>query len=423
MRRLFFAAVVVLVALSLAKSSHGENWPQYRGPTGQGQTAETGLPTTWGGKDHENILWKSPLPHTETKAKPDLNQSSPIVWGPHVFVMTCSWPEKATQKEPPEQHVTCYQLADGKQLWDQVVPPGPWLLTDLRGGYGAPTPATDGERVYAAFGTAMLAALNAKDGKILWHQDFPNYKDIDVAFASSPILYEDTVLMLCDKNNKNSSLTAYDRKTGLVKWEQKRPKQVYGHTTPVLVKIGGKPTLLIAASNELQGIDPSNGETIWTCNVKCDVASPVYDGKLVYIDSGRGGPGIAVEPTGTGDITSAIKWKVANIPEALGSPVISGEWLYRLHNPTVVRCFNLESGKEAFSKRLDGVSNQASPFATPEGLVYFASSGKSYVLKAGPTLDIVATNELDDPSSASAAVSGGKIVLKGAKYLWCIGKK
>ena len=300
----------------------------------------------------------------------------------------------------------------------------PWLLTDLRGGYCAPTPCTDGERLYVAFGSATIAALNCADGKLLWRHDFANYKDIDVAFASSTILYQDTVLLLCDKNNKASTLTAFDRKSGEVKWEQKRPTVVFDHTTPVLLKVKDRPQLLIAASNALQAADPASGEILWSCQAKGDVPSPVYDGKLVYTDSGRGGPGYAVDPTGVGDVTkSHIKWKIANIPEGLSSPVISGEWLYRMHNPGVVRCINMATGEEAYSQRLDGASTQASPFATADGFVYFASAGKTFVLKSGPKYEVVATNDLNDGSSASAAVANGKIYLKGRANLWCVGKK
>ena len=121
------------VALLLAVNSHAADWPQFRGPTGLGYTDEKNLPLTWNAKTGENIVWKSPLP------KSDNPYSSPIVWGDRVFV-TC------VVNNPLEHHVLCFQRADGKQLWDTTLPPGPWLLKDLRGGYGAPTPCTDGDR-------------------------------------------------------------------------------------------------------------------------------------------------------------------------------------------------------------------------------------------------------------------------------------
>ncbi len=407
-----------------ARVACAENWPQFRGPTGQGQSSEQGLPTTWGGKNDENILWKTPLPHVKPDAKPDLNQSSPIVWDERIFVTTCCWPDKNSQKDFPEQHLTCYSIAEGKQLWDVLVAPGPWRLSDLRGGYGAPTPTTDGERVYVAFGSAMIAAFKVADGQLVWKHDLDKYEHFDVAFATSPIIYQDTILLLCDRNNKASSLLSLDCRTGEVKWEKERPTVAFDHTTPILFSVQGKSQLLIGASNALQAADPTTGEILWSCRAKGDVPTPVYDGKLIYIDSGRGGPGYAVDPTGTGDVSAThVRWKVAQIPEGLSSPVIAGEWLYRLHNPGVVRCLNMTTGEEAFTQRLEGVSTHASPFTTADGLVYIASAGKSYVLKSGPKYELIATNDLNDGTSASPAVAQGKIIFKGAKYLYGVGKK
>ena len=129
-------------------------------------------------------------------------------------------------------------------------------------------------------------------GKELWHRDFEDYKNIDVCFASSPILYRDTVILLCDKNNKAARLTAYDVASGAIRWEKKRPTVVYGHTTPVIVNVGGKPQMLIAASNALQSINPDDGEMIWWVDTVGDVPTPVFHNGLVYTDSGRGSPGI-----------------------------------------------------------------------------------------------------------------------------------
>jgi outer membrane protein assembly factor BamB len=192
----------------------------------------------------------------------------------------------------------------------------------------------------------------------------------------------------------------------------------------VLVKIKDKPQLLIAASNALQGVDPASGKVLWWCDAAGDTVSPMYSGGLVYCDSGRGGIGVAVDPTGAGDVTKThLKWNVPRVPEGFGSPVILGEYVYRVHNPGILKCWKLDTGEQVLNERLNGVSTAASPFTTPEGRIYFASAGKSFVLKAGPTLEILATNDLGDASQASPAVSDGKIILKGGKFLYCIGKR
>ncbi len=411
-----------LIVLSLATSAAwAEDWPQYRGPTGMGISKDTNLPLTWGGKNNENVLWKVPLPGTTAKGKPDHNQSSPIIWKDRVFVTTSFWPEGRDQKEFPEHHVTCYQLSDGKQLWDTLVPPGTWKLTDLRGGYTAPTPCTDGERVYVVFGSSTLAALDF-DGKISWQNEIPDWKDFDVAIASSPVLHDGKLILLADRNGKKGTLTAFDPKTGKSLWEQKRTTP-FSHTTPTFAQHDGKPLMLIGASGELQGLDPTTGDRIWWVKTPGDVTSPIYTNGYVYTDSGRGGQGVFVDVNGKGDITATnVKWKLNNIPEALSSPVILGDYLYRLHNPTTLKCVEIKTGKVAYQEALAGVSGSASPIATKDR-VYFASAGKTYVLAPGDKFDVLAVNDLGEPSAASAAVSAGRFVLKGNKHLFCVGTK
>ncbi len=338
-----------------------------------------------------------------------------------MFVTASYWPGKADPAKRPEHRVACYRASDGKQLWDVPVPPGPWQFTDLRGGYSAPTPAVDSDGVYVAFGSSVLAALDHA-GAILWRKEIVPYK-FDVAFAASPVLFEGTVLLQCDQLDRESRLIAFDCKTGDVKWEEKRPKVGFAHSTPTLANIGGKPQLLVSASNALQGLDPRSGSILWTCDAKGDTVSPVLAGGLVYCDSGRGGPGVAVDPTGEGNVTKThLKWTIKSVKEGYGSPVVSGEFLYRLSNPDIVACIRHATGEVVYTERMPGVSASSSPVAA-DGRIYFASAGKSYVVKAGAAFDILATNDLGDGGPASPAVADGKIYLKGRKSLFCIGTK
>jgi outer membrane protein assembly factor BamB len=412
-----------MALLLFASPVCAEDWPSWRGPTGMGITTVKDLPLTWGGKDQANVFWKSPLPGIDGKTKFDHNQSSPIVCNGRVFLIMVFWPEGTPQSEFPEHHVACYDT-DGKQLWNTKVPPGPWLLKDLRGGYSAPTPCSDGERVYALFGSSELVALDF-DGKLVWRTEITPYA-WDVAIGGSPILYKDNILVLADGTQpKISRLIAFDKKSGAVKWEQKRPTSNFNHSTPVLAEVKGKTQLLVSSSNALQGLDPDDGSVIWWANNGGDVPTPVLGKGLVYSENGRGGPGIAVEPTGTGDVTkSLVKWKTAPVPEGYSSPIIAGDYVYRVHQPGILKCWHLTDGALTYSERLpNGVDHSASPFVTPEGRIYFAGAGVSAVIASGPKYEVLATNELGDASRASAAVAGGRIYLKGGKYLWCIGKK
>jgi outer membrane protein assembly factor BamB len=275
--------------------------------------------------------------------------------------------------------------------------------------------------VYVVFGSSVLAAIDW-DGRLVWSKELPDWKSFDVAIASSPILYRGQLLVLADRNNQKSTLTAYDPATGRVLWEKKRPAGAFDHTTPVIVEHAGRATMLVHASGELQALDPANGEPLWWCKTPGDVTSPVFTKGLVYSDSGRGGPGLLVAADGKGDVTAThVKWKIGQIPEGLSSPIIVGHHLYRVHNPGVLRCVALDTGKQAFAERLSGISVASSPVATPDGRIYFASGGKSFVVQAGPKFELLATNDLGDPNSASPAVSGGRMILKGQRHLYCVG--
>ncbi|MEO8350260.1 MAG: PQQ-binding-like beta-propeller repeat protein [Chthoniobacteraceae bacterium] len=399
------AFLLFLFAIAVCRG----DWPQFRGLSGTGTTDESDLPLTWNGETGENIVWRAPLP------KSDNAYSSPIVAGGRVFV-TCA------TNDPITHRVLCFAAADGRQLWERAVEPGPLVLTDLRGGYGAPTPCAAGGRVFVVFGSAVLAALDF-EGKILWRKEIANHA-FDVALGSSPIPFKDTIILDCDQTGQTSSIIAFDQASGKIRWDAKRPDTGFAHSTPVIVEIAGRPQMLVSASGAIQGIDPENGTILWWCAAQGDASSPAFASGLVFSDSGRGGKAVCVDPTGAGDVTGThLKWTFPQIPEGLSSAVIATARVWRTHNPEILKCIRLDTGKLEFQERLPGISTWASPFTTPDGRIYFASAGRSYVLRAGPKLEVLATNEIGDESRASAAVSDGRIFLRGQKNLYCIGKK
>jgi outer membrane protein assembly factor BamB len=419
-----------LLALALLGSPWvvraADNWPQFRGPTGFGYTEEKNLPVKWGGPNRENVLWQAPLVGQ--------GHASPVVWGDAVFVCTVFWPANVTARERvvPEHHVLCYHAASGKLLWDTVVPPGPWLRTDFRsgpgGGYAAPTPATDGKLVYCVFGSAVMAALDFQ-GKIVWRKEIIPYS-FDVTIGSSPILYQDTLILFCAMAKaSDSAVIAFDRSNGEVKWRQKFPDMAFGHSTPIIIQVKDQPQMLVLASgmgmkdNALRSLHPADGRVLWWCRGGGDASSPAYGSGLVYFDSGRGGPGTAVDPTGSGDVSKThIRWTVGQVPEAIGSPIIVGEHVYRLHSPGIVKCWETATGKERYAERLAGLSSTwASPIADPNGRLYFANAGKSYVLQAGPEFRVLAVNDLEDGSHPSPAAARNRLYLLGQKNLYCVG--
>lgn len=408
-----------------AAACRGEDWPRFRGPTGLGYTEDRNLPVTWGGKDNKNGLWKAPL-----KGQ---GHASPIVCRNLVFVCTAYWPPTVSERQKviPEHHVTCYRATDGKMLWDRLVPPGPWLRTDFRSGpggdYAAATPATDGKLVYCAFGSSVIAALDYQ-GEIVWRKEIVPYT-FDVTLGSSPVLYENTVILFCAMSKSaDSKVLAFAKTTGQVAWEQKLPDTSFGHSTPVIIQVNGKPQLLLLASgmqvtgNALQSLNPANGERLWWCRGAGDTATPAYASGLIYFDSGRGGPGMAVDPSGSGDVSKThVRWTVNQVPEGLGSPIIVDRYVYRLHTPGILKCWELATGRLVYTERLEGISTTwASPIADPKRRLFFANAGKSYVIKTGPEYRVLAVNDLADGNHPSPAVANGRLFLVGMKNLYCI---
>ena len=424
-----FAARVIpaLLIAVVAAAVRAEDWPNFRGPTGMGLSASKGLPLTWGGPKAENVLWKAPLLTTDDKVRHDMNQASPIVSGGLAFVTMSYWPSTATTKDFPEHHVIAFDAATGKRLWDTAVEHGPWLLNDLRGGYTAPTPAADAKHVYVLFGSAVVAALDRK-GAVVWRKDIKPHA-FDVAIGTSPVLYRDTLLVICEMST-GSRLIAFDTATGDIKWSRDRKGSDWTHSTPVSAKIGGKDQLLVAAAQALQGLDLATGEILWFARLPDqpktrigDAPSPVYGAGVVYIDSGRGGPGIAVDPTGSGDVTAThVKWKAPNIAgDSLSSAVIVGDYLYRLQAQGILKCYKLPEGELQYSERLQEALAAVSPVATADDRIYLASGGKSYVVRSGPTFEILGSSTLSDPSNASPAIANNRLFVRGKTNLYCIG--
>lgn len=422
-RAIWFALFLMLAFPGVSRAG---DWPGWRGPTGLGYTDEKSLPLAWNGKSGQNVLWKSLL-HGGAKNNPEFSSpgwSSPIICGGRIFLTTATWPLGLSEKERrasiAEHHVLCFRVDNGKELWDTVVPAGKIVVNNFYHGYTVPTPATDGTLVFALFGSGVLAALDY-DGKIVWREELPHQRDVDGGVCSSPVLYEDTVIV---PGIQDKGLRALEKKTGKVRWEQDT-KQRNTMSTPALIKIQGK-TQLIHYAGGIQGIDPATGQILWSCKAPTSHSSPAHGDGLLYADEGRGGRlGVAVDPTGQGDVTKTHrKWETRVEGVAGSSPIIVGGHVYRSSGQGFIRSWLLASGDLVHEEATPRITPSASPIATPEGLIYFASAGKSYIIKAAPKFEVVAVNDLGDGADyTTPAVSDGRIYIKGKSYLWCIGGK
>jgi outer membrane protein assembly factor BamB len=199
--------------------------------------------------------------------------------------------------------------------------------------------------------------------------------------------------------------------------------------TPALLRIQDK-TQLIHYAGGMQALDPATGELLWFCKAPTtSYSSPAFGGGLLYADAGRGGQtGTAVDPTGKGDVTKThVKWQAKVTSAAGSSPIVVGEYLYRISDPGLIRCWKVQTGELVYEERTPRITPSSSPIACADGRIYFASPSRSYVIKAGPTFEVLATNDLEVGGGAqdysTPAVSEGRIFIKGRSYLWCIGAK
>ncbi len=411
---------LILFLLALIPGvSNAEDWAQFRGPGGCGVTTRDNLPLEWSAKAGKNIRWSVDAGGQGT--------SSPIVWKDRVYIANVA---ANPDGEQPLHHIQCFQLSDGKRLWKTAVEPGPFKRGPLKGdrglGYANSTPCTDGERVYALFGSSVLVAVDAT-GKLQWRYELKPFH-YNFEMATSPILYRDLVIVFCGLT-KEPRLIAFKKQTGDIVYDLRLKDTGYGHSTPVLALGKNGPQMLIAASskeradNALQAFDPLTGKKLWWAAGVASTATPVLAGDRVYFDSGRGGLATLVAiPDSVVTFPVPSEW-TATVPESLGSPVIVGDHIYRLHGNGVFICRSLKTGEKVYQERVGANSAWASPIADAKGRIYLASAGKSVVVQAGAEFKVLANNDLDDQGHGSPAVADGWLLLLGRSKLWCIGEK
>ena len=396
-----------LAALSIVLPSSGAEtqWPRFRGPSGQGDTNQKSLPIQWN-KDGRNIRWRTKLAGA--------GNSSPIIWGDHVFLTSSS-------AKGAERFVHCFDRADGRLRWTQQAPvhaPEPGVRE--KNGYASATPVTDGKRVISFLGSCGLVCHDF-DGNLLWHYDAFTVKTTHGA-GSSPLFYKDLVILAQDQNQTDSIFLALDKTTGKKVWEEKRPRAMTW-STPVVVHVGDRDEMILAGAETVRGYDPATGKELWSLKgATQEVVPAIVVGKeLLYSASGRNGPTLGLRPGGSGDVTQThLAWRAVRSGPHVPSPAFVNGRLYTANDTGIVTCLDAATGKMIFVERLSD-SFSASPIIAGD-LLYFAGElGITYVLRAGATLNIVAQNDLGAPILASPAVVDGCIILRTVDELVCVG--
>jgi outer membrane protein assembly factor BamB len=403
----------VVLVLALAAAGRADNWPGWRGPHGDGHSAEKDLPLTWGRDDH--VRWKVPLP--------DAGNSSPVVWGKRVFLTQAT--EKGTRRA-----LLCFDRADGKLLWKRETVYGEKEPTHATNPYCSATPVTDGERVIVSFGSAGLVCYDLA-GKELWRREVGKLHHI-WGNASSPILHGGLAILWCGPGERQF-LRAVDKRSGQTVWEHQEPGGDFGRdpkdwigswSTPIVVKVDGHEELILSVPRMVKGFDPKTGKELWSCAGlgRLVYTSPVYAQGIVVAMSGYHGPALAVRAGGKGDVTRTHRlWHhVSRIPQRIGSPVIVGDHVYHLNEDGVVQCFELKTGKDVWHQERLGGTSWGSLVAADGRLYVTNQQGTTFVLAAGPRFQRLASNPLGERVLASIAVSNGDLFIRSYRHLWCI---
>ena len=435
-----FCFVPLLVHGDGPPASSQEHWPQWRGPNATGVADHGDPPTVWSEK--ENVGWRVEIPGK--------GHATPVVWGDGIFVLAAvktdkraepqktQGPQRRGRRGPPTVKaaniykfvVLAIDRKDGKIRWQRTVREElPHEGTHALGSWASSSPVTDGEHVYAHFGSRGIYCFDMQ-GNLQWEKDL-GQMTIKMGFGegSSPVLYGDKIIINWDHEGQ-SFIIALDKKTGDQLWIAERDERT-AWATPIVVQSSGEAQIITSATNRVRGYDLATGALIWesggmTRNV---IPSPVAANGMVFVASGfRGNALRAIRLSeAKGDISDseAVVWTHDKDMPYTPSPLLYGGMLYVLKgNNGVLSCFDAETGKEHFSgQTLEGVQNVfASPVGVHDRIYIVGRDGTAVVIKRGSKYEALAKNVLDDTFIASPALAGDEVYLRGQKTLYCIAR-
>jgi outer membrane protein assembly factor BamB len=430
--------------LMAAGAALAGDWPQFRGPSASGIGDGKNPPVHWDATKGTNILWSAEIP--------GLSVSSPVVWGDRVFILTAisSDPKQAfrtglfgdtdpvNDKSPHQWKVMALDKKTGKILWDQTAHEGtPKTKRHPKSSQASPTPVTDGKVVIAYFGSEGLYAYSV-DGKLLWKKDLGIQNagwffdpDSEWGAASSPVIYKNTVIVLCDRQ-KDSFIAAYDLKDGKELWRTGR-KELPTWGTPTVVASKDRVEIATNGSKAVRGYDAETGKELWTLGPNSEVActTPISAHGLIFVTAGYPPvqPIYAIKAGSNGDLTlkdgksssDAIAWSMQRGGVYLPSPIVYGDELYTVSNNGVMTVYKAKSGEKMYQQRVgQGGSFTASPVAAAGKLYISTEDGDVYVIKAGAQYELLSKNPIGEPILATPALAGDLLLVRGAKHLFAI---
>jgi outer membrane protein assembly factor BamB len=434
---LLFALFHTPASLEPTNSKALDYWPQWRGPLATGVAPNANPPIEW--NDQKNIRWKVELPGK--------GHSTPIVWGDFIFLTTAIPHGEAVRPRLParpgahdnllltfehEFAVLAVNRRDGKILWQRTVHKElPHEAGHVTGSLASNSPVTDGELVFAFFGSRGLYCLDTS-GKLLWQKQLGEmHSKHGHGEGSSPALHGDTLVVNWDQES-DSFVVALNKRSGKERWKMPRPEDT-SWATPIIVEQGGKPQVVISGTNRIRGYDLASGAVLWECGGLSSnvVASPVSANGLVYTGSSYDTRALlAIRLEGArGDITGSrrVLWSRKRGTPYVPSPLLYGDSLYTLqHYQGIVSRLNVKTGEDQGGPfRLGAIGNvYASPVGAAGRIYITGRDGVTQVISHGDkTPRNLAVNRLDDTISASAALAGRELFLRGERNLYCIAQE
>ncbi len=397
----------------------GLYWPRWRGPSGQGVVEGRGYADRWSATT--NVRWKTTVPGS--------GHSSPIVWGDRIFLTT-------SRDNGRRLSVLSFRRSDGTLLWETDAPSGRVERHHGKNTPASATATTDGERVYASFGSRGMMAVDF-DGNLVWQRDLGRIDNYHGP-AGSPLLYRDTVIIYQDQGatlgrggagtrSAESFVIALDTRTGETRWRTERSSRV-GWGTPVAISVGDHDELIVSSQRHVQSYDPTNGAELWSCegNLFEVIPTPVAGHGLVFCTSGRAGPTLAIRPGGRGDVTDThVAWKTTRGSPFVPSPVLYGDYLYTLNDMSnIITCLNARTGETVWQERLGRPRREtisASPVVVDDKLFVTNDDGLTFVMKTGPAFELLHTNDIGERTLASPALVDGVWYIRTVSALIAIG--
>ena len=394
----------ILLFLTLFLPS--SDWPQFRGPTGQGHSDEHNLPLNW--SETTNVRWKVAIRGR--------GWSSPVVQGDRVWLTTATEEGKSLRALAVDRNSGAILL--DVELFRLKSP----KLTNSKNSFASPTPIIDGDRVFLHFG-ALGTACITQSGEIVWKTRL-EYDNGQHGTGGSPVLYGDLLIISCDGNDAQF-VVALDKLTGRVRW--KKPREGHqAYTTPLIVSLPSGDQVISPGAFRAVAYEPRTGKELWQVTYGegfSNVPTPVYGAGLVFICTGfQQASLLAVRLDGRGDVTkSKVVWKLDRGVPLTPSPLLVGDELYFVTDNGIATCVDAKTGKEYWRARLGG-NHSASPIYA-DGRIYFLSEeGESVVVAPGQQLKHLATNQIEGRTLASMAVAGGSIFVRSETHLYRIAK-